>query len=349
MQIHHSCCSCIEKSFDHLGIMSKQRLQTLCLCAFTSGFMHQAMHHSLTRTGSIGWREGKSCLHELRTARRRYMSMGLSANLTEDAPDFARKKAAKPKVFFVCESCGEPHPQWWGYCRSCKQVNTLKKFTEHTPATSPGGGAAARAVEGLVLSSTKPVNAFAEVGNLSRVSRSWMDSRVQSKPQRLSDVAKGISQINWRIPMVGATGAEVSRVLGGGLVPGCLILVGGDPGVGKSTLLLQVAGLVSMGSPSLQPAPVLYVSGEESMEQISNRADRLRIPSHELFLYAATDLEIILNAIRELSPRAVVVDSIQTIYLPEASGSAGSVVQVSNSQATLKIDNFLLVLLVNTR
>ncbi|KAJ7563639.1 hypothetical protein O6H91_03G118500 [Diphasiastrum complanatum] len=325
MQIHHSCCSCIEKSFDHLGIMSKQRLQTLCLCAFTSGFMHQAMHHSLTRTGSIGWREGKSCLHELRTARRRYMSMGLSANLTEDAPDFARKKAAKPKVFFVCESCGEPHPQWWGYCRSCKQVNTLKKFTEHTPATSPGGGAAARAVEGLVLSSTKPVNAFAEVGNLSRVSRSWMDSRVQSKPQRLSDVAKGISQINWRIPMVGATGAEVSRVLGGGLVPGCLILVGGDPGVGKSTLLLQ------------------------SMEQISNRADRLRIPSHELFLYAATDLEIILNAIRELSPRAVVVDSIQTIYLPEASGSAGSVVQVSNSQATLKIDNFLLVLLVNTR
>ncbi|KAJ7297295.1 hypothetical protein O6H91_Y066600 [Diphasiastrum complanatum] len=90
-----------------------------------------------------------------------------------------------------------------------------------------------------------------------------------------------------------------------------------------------------MGSPSLQPAPVLYVSGEESMEQISNRADRLRIPSHELFLYAATDLEIILNAIRELSPRAVVVDSIQTIYLPEASGSAGSVVQVRECATAL--------------
>jgi DNA repair protein RadA/Sms len=84
----------------------------------------------------------------------------------------------------------------------------------------------------------------------------------------------------------GETGREFSRVLGGGLVPGSLILVGGDPGVGKSTLLLQVAGLIAEGSETHSPGPVLYVSGEESVEQISSRADRLNIRSHDLFLFS---------------------------------------------------------------
>jgi len=89
-----------------------------------------------------------------------------------------------------------------------------------------------------------------------------------------------------------------------------------------------VAGLIAEGSETHSPGPVLYVSGEESVEQISSRADRLNICSHDLFLFSATDLELVLEAIREVGPKAVILDSIQTVYLAEASGSAGSVSQV---------------------
>jgi DNA repair protein RadA/Sms len=91
-----------------------------------------------------------------------------------------------------------------------------------------------------------------------------------------------------------------------------------------------VAGLIAEGSETHSPGPVLYVSGEESVEQISSRADRLNIRSHDLFLFSATDLELVLEAIREVGPKAVILDSIQTVYLAEASGSAGSVSQVCN-------------------
>ncbi|XP_022858159.1 uncharacterized protein LOC111379062, partial [Olea europaea var. sylvestris] len=90
----------------------------------------------------------------------------------------------------------------------------------------------------------------------------------------------------------GQFGAEVERVLGGGLVPGSLVLVGGDPGVGKSTLLLQIAALISEGNDTEDSARVIYVSGEESVEQIGNRADRLRIVAEDLFLYSSTDIEV---------------------------------------------------------
>lgn len=108
----------------------------------------------------------------------------------------------------------------------------------------------------------------------------------------------------------GLFGEEVSRVLGSGLVPGSLVLVGGDPGVGKSTLMLQIAAIIAEGKEIGKPAPVLYVSGEESVEQIGNRADRMDISTDELFLYSSTDIEDILGKAQVLSPRALIVDSI---------------------------------------
>ncbi|KAJ0074762.1 hypothetical protein Patl1_34056 [Pistacia atlantica] len=114
----------------------------------------------------------------------------------------------------------------------------------------------------------------------------------QVQPKRLRDVNKGISQLNRRIPLSGPFGNEVATVLGGGLVPGSLVLVGGDPGVGKSTLLLQMAAIIAEGRDVGEPAPVVYVSGEESVEQIGNRADRMEIGTEELFLYSSTDVEV---------------------------------------------------------
>eukprot|EP00850_Spirogloea_muscicola_P019089 SM000183S03983 [mRNA] locus=s183:194346:198390:+ [translate_table: standard] len=133
----------------------------------------------------------------------------------------------------------------------------------------------------------------------------------------------------------GDSGREVANVLGGGVVPGSLILVGGDPGVGKSTLLLQVAALLAEGAGQAGPAPVLYVSGEESVEQVSSRAERMGVSAEQLFLLNVTDMEQILAAIQDLQPRAVVVDSIQTVYLAEANGSAGSVSQVRECATAL--------------
>ncbi|KAG6545703.1 hypothetical protein Mapa_012888 [Marchantia paleacea] len=250
--------------------------------------------------------------------------------------EYVGKKSAKTKVHFVCENCGETFSQWWGSCQSCKEMNTLKEFREPLLAAGPRGGAAARAVERMNMS-RKSDSAPASGGGKNSThagSRAWFKNDGLG-PQRLTDVAKGCSTQHWRLALPGDTGEEVGRVLGGGVVPGSLILVGGDPGVGKSTLLLQVAALLALESNLEGPAPVLYVSGEESVEQISSRADRMEISAHELFLYSATDLELVLEAIQGLRPRAVIVDSIQTVYLPEATGSAGSVIQVRECAAAL--------------
>jgi DNA repair protein RadA/Sms len=138
-----------------------------------------------------------------------------------------------------------------------------------------------------------------------------------SKVQRLTSVeADGVARLP--LPM-----EEFSRVLGGGVVPGSLILVGGEPGIGKSTLLLQVASLMA----SLH-GKVLYVSGEESVRQIKMRADRMKLDSEELFLVTETNIEVILQHVEELQPSLIIVDSIQTTYTVDLSSSAGSVGQV---------------------
>jgi DNA repair protein RadA/Sms len=146
----------------------------------------------------------------------------------------------------------------------------------------------------------------------------------RSRPQRLSEIpAERFARIE--VPM-----GEFSRVLGGGVVPGSMVLIAGDPGIGKSTLLFQVAALLSetLGK-------VLYVSGEESAPQIKIRAERLGISADHLFLLTETDMDIIMDHIHQLEPRLVVVDSIQTVQLPQLTSAAGSISQVRESTASL--------------
>ncbi|MFQ5812347.1 MAG: DNA repair protein RadA [Anaerolineae bacterium] len=147
----------------------------------------------------------------------------------------------------------------------------------------------------------------------------------RSKPQRLSEVTSdGLERVQLPMP-------EFSRVLGGGIVPGSLVLVGGDPGIGKSTLLLQVSALLTevLGK-------VLYVSGEESVQQIKMRAQRLGINTDQLYLLTETNLNIIVEHVQELVPKMVVVDSIQTVYLDELKSTAGSISQVRECASRLR-------------
>jgi DNA repair protein RadA/Sms len=146
----------------------------------------------------------------------------------------------------------------------------------------------------------------------------------RSKPQRLSEVtADGLERVQLPMP-------EFSRVLGGGIVPGSLVLIGGDPGIGKSTLLLQVSALMTEAL-----GKVLYVSGEESVRQMKMRAQRLGIATDQLYLLTETNLNIILEHIQELVPKTVVVDSIQTVYLDELKSTAGSISQVRECASRL--------------
>ena len=147
----------------------------------------------------------------------------------------------------------------------------------------------------------------------------------RSKPQRLSEVTSdGLERVQLPMP-------EFSRVLGGGIVPGSLVLIGGDPGIGKSTLLLQVAALMARGG-----APVLYVSGEESVQQIKMRAQRLGLNTDQLYLLTEINLNIIMEHIQELVPKMVIIDSIQTVYLDELKSTAGSISQVRECASRLR-------------
>jgi len=144
------------------------------------------------------------------------------------------------------------------------------------------------------------------------------------KPTRLADV------VPKKEPRVQTDLAELNRVLGGGVVPGSLILLGGDPGIGKSTLLLQVSQqLAATGG------TVLYVSGEESAEQIKLRAQRLGVINDEFYLYAETDMSDVRKAIEDLAPQYVIIDSIQTMTQPDITSVAGSVSQVRETTAEL--------------
>ncbi len=140
----------------------------------------------------------------------------------------------------------------------------------------------------------------------------------RSKPSRLTEIeSEGLER--FPVPM-----QELARVLGGGVVPGSLTLVGGDPGIGKSTLLLQTSALMT----ETMSRPVLYVSGEESARQIRMRADRLGIATDDLFVVTETDLDVILHHAEEMAPQVMVIDSIQTVTSDELSSAAGSISQV---------------------
>ncbi len=194
-------------------------------------------------------------------------------------------------VAFFCQECGYESAKWLGQCPSCKAWNTLVEEPVASAKTAKSA----------------PTKRF----------------RNTAEPCRLSEITAGEEE---RI----STGlAELDRVLGGGIVPGSLILVGGDPGIGKSTLLLQICHTLADGR------KVIYISGEESLKQIKLRADRLGSFPKELLLMCDTSLESIEAAIEKEKPSIVIIDSIQTMYKEEVSSAPGSVSQVRESTGAL--------------
>jgi DNA repair protein RadA/Sms len=152
----------------------------------------------------------------------------------------------------------------------------------------------------------------------------WRGAARGGAPQPLAEVSTDV------VSRVALPLGEWNRVLGGGVVPGSLVLIGGEPGIGKSTLILQVSGLLAA-----HRAPVLYVSGEESNQQIKLRADRMGVSAKGLYLLAETSLDAVIEAVDKLRPSALVVDSIQTMYLDEVPSAAGTVSQVRECTARL--------------
>ena len=196
---------------------------------------------------------------------------------------------AKVKKAYFCRECGYEAPKWMGRCPSCGEWNT---FAEEVISKS------------------------------SSASASVVAAAPQTPPQRVSEIQPASHR---RLDLCNS---EVNRVLGGGLVPGSLVLLGGEPGIGKSTLSLQIA----LTAHSLR---TLYVSGEESAEQIGMRAERLGVANEECYIYSETLLENILLQIQQYQPDVVVIDSIQTIYTETIDSSAGSVSQIRECAASL--------------
>lgn len=197
---------------------------------------------------------------------------------------------AKGKAVFFCKECGMESPKWLGQCPGCKAWNSLVE--------APQAGKVKSAYGVSPLSATEPV--------------------------LLSEVDTGEEE---RI----ATGiGELDRVLGGGIVVGSLVLVGGDPGIGKSTLLLQMCYALAQ-----KERKVLYVSGEESIRQIRMRADRLQVTDGSTLLLAETSLNRVEETVRRILPEVVIIDSIQTIYREETEAAPGSPGQIKEATASL--------------
>ncbi|WP_298792653.1 DNA repair protein RadA [uncultured Allomuricauda sp.] len=197
---------------------------------------------------------------------------------------------AKTKTAFFCQNCGSQHPKWIGQCSSCKQWNTI--------------------VEEVVQKEEK---------------RDWKSSsnapKKASVPLRVSEIT------NEKELRLDTKDQEFNRVLGGGLVPGSLTLLGGEPGIGKSTLLLQIALKLSYKT--------LYVSGEESQKQIKMRADRIHPDSENCYILTETKTQNIFQQIAKLDPDILVIDSIQTLHTDYIESAAGSISQIRECTAEL--------------
>ncbi|WP_373976048.1 DNA repair protein RadA [Chitinibacter sp. SCUT-21] len=196
---------------------------------------------------------------------------------------------SKVKNQFVCRLCGGLSPKWQGQCPQCGEWNSLEEQVVQPAVTT--GRFQSLAADGAI--------------------------------KNLSDVEAE------ELPRTPTHLAELDRVLGGGLVPGGVVLIGGDPGIGKSTLLLQALARLA------ESLPVLYVSGEESAQQIALRARRLGVPAAKVRLYPEISLEKILLALEREAPKVVVIDSIQTIYTEALTSAPGSVAQVRECSAQL--------------
>jgi DNA repair protein RadA/Sms len=197
-----------------------------------------------------------------------------------------------PKVVFVCQECGAQSPKWMGKCVECGAWNS---FVEERPAFADESGSA---------SAGKAANRYAQFST-STAAKLYAEVET-TNAERLSS---GIG--------------EFDRVLGGGVVPGSLVLLGGEPGIGKSTLLLQAAAHFAANV-----GPVLYASGEESEHQIKSRGDRLGVGAAPLYLLSETCIERILEEIARLKPALVVIDSVQTVFSIKFQSAPGSIGQV---------------------
>jgi DNA repair protein RadA/Sms len=197
---------------------------------------------------------------------------------------------SKYKTKYACQECGYESPKWMGKCPGCNNWNTMVE----------------------------------EITDKSSHRHAGLAGGVRQTAMPLTQVASEEE------PRMDTTIGELNRVLGGGLVPGSLILVGGDPGIGKSTLLLQTSFALAH-----QGYKVLYVSGEESAKQIKLRADRLEMKTPPMYVLAENDLENIEQHINEVAPDVAIIDSIQTIFHPSIQSAAGSVAQVREATAHL--------------
>ncbi len=228
---------------------------------------------------------------------------------------------AKTRTYYVCNDCGGESPQWFGKCPHCGTYNSLEEQIESSSSILPSRGAV----------------------------QSGRNNGKSNKPAKARS-ALTFAQITHRDQERWLSGyGELDRVLGGGIVPGSLVLIGGDPGIGKSTLLLQVSNLLA------ETYRILYVCGEESGQQVKLRASRLGVfnksqsldqipePTNgvakrdgaDLYVLPETDLEEILRELESLKPNVAVIDSIQTIYLPSMTSAPGSVAQVRECTAAL--------------
>ncbi|MEQ1739766.1 MAG: DNA repair protein RadA [Methyloglobulus sp.] len=199
----------------------------------------------------------------------------------------------KNKTAFVCEECGADYPRWGGQCTSCGEWNTIKEIrlgTASNERTSRSLGYAGSVSEVKLLSDVSLVSA--------------------------DRIATGIS--------------EFDRVLGGGIVTGSVVLIGGAPGAGKSTILLQAIANIAV-----QGISVLYVSGEESLQQIAERAYRLGLPADKIMMLAETSVQRICDVLDDIKPKILVIDSIQVVYTQDVESAPGSVSQVRESASYL--------------
>ena len=200
----------------------------------------------------------------------------------------------KAKILFYCTECGNELPKWHGQCPACKAWNSIveqpAEKTSKRSAPVKGGSALGIAV---------------------------------SRPRPMKEV-ETTDELRFATGM-----GELDRVLGGGAVKGSLVLVGGAPGIGKSTLMLQICDNLC------RFATVLYVSGEESERQIKLRAERLKVQGEGLYLLAETNLENLVDAVHQLQPDVLIVDSIQTLYHGDVTSAPGSVSQVKECTLTL--------------
>lgn len=191
---------------------------------------------------------------------------------------------AKLKTAFFCQNCGTHYPKWMGQCSACKEWNTLIEEVIQNPKKIAIG--------------------------LSKIQAS-------SKPTKIQDID------NTKNPRLNSKDEELNRVLGGGIVPGSLILIGGEPGIGKSTLLLQISLFLNI--------KVLYVSGEESKQQIKRRANRINSSSQSCYILNETNVETIIQQINSIEPELIIIDSIQTLQTDTIESSPGSVSQIKES------------------